>query len=199
MGWWDYHLYLFQYGKLLLTDADTLAEWGEEGLRDDTTPLNRLLTFEGARLTYEYDFGDSWQHELVLEVMLPEEETAVCSKLLDWPRLANQHFLGQVIDQVAVAAAEGADEAGQISNALHRQRGKLQTGDQPSMRASNACTSATVSGSPITACRKSAASAGVKRNSAARSSRSWPRMRSLAKGSGGSARLVITRGSGGGK
>lgn len=82
MGWWDYHLHLFQYGKLLLTDADTLAEWGEEGLRDDTTPLNRLLIVEGASLTYEYDFGDSWQHELVLEVMLPEEETAVYPRCL---------------------------------------------------------------------------------------------------------------------
>jgi len=38
MGWWNTHLHLFQFGRLLLTDADTLAEWGEEGLRDDTTP-----------------------------------------------------------------------------------------------------------------------------------------------------------------
>ncbi|MCB8985814.1 MAG: plasmid pRiA4b ORF-3 family protein [Ardenticatenaceae bacterium] len=82
MGWWDSHPHLFQFGELLLTDAETLAEWGEGGLRDDTIPLNRLLTVEGTSLTYEYDFGDSWQHELVLEAMLPEEETAVYPRCL---------------------------------------------------------------------------------------------------------------------
>ncbi|MBK8989589.1 MAG: plasmid pRiA4b ORF-3 family protein [Chloroflexi bacterium] len=81
MGWWDYHLHLFHYGQLLITDDNTLAEWGEEGLRDDTTPLNKLLRYEGVSLTYEYDFGDSWVHELVLEAMLPEEATAVYTPL----------------------------------------------------------------------------------------------------------------------
>lgn len=82
MGWWDYHLHLFRYGGLLITDNNTLAEWGEEGLRDDTTPLNKLLRYEGVSLTYEYDFGDSWVHELVLEAMLPEEATAVYPRIL---------------------------------------------------------------------------------------------------------------------
>jgi hypothetical protein len=29
----------------------------------------------GARLLYEYDFGDGWQHELLLEEVLPGDET----------------------------------------------------------------------------------------------------------------------------
>ena len=29
----------------------------------------------GARLLYEYDFGDGWQHELLLEEVLPGDES----------------------------------------------------------------------------------------------------------------------------
>lgn len=43
----------------------------------DTLPLNKLLKQEGVSFTYEYDFGDSWGHELLLEAMLPTAETAV--------------------------------------------------------------------------------------------------------------------------
>ncbi len=45
--------------------------------------------------------------------------------------------------------------------------------------------------SPITRLRKSAASRGVKRRSAARSSVSWPRARRRASGKGGSSRVAI--------
>ena len=54
---------------------------------------------------------------------------------------------------------------------------------QPSVRASSAATSGAVSASPMTPLRYAAASAGVKRRSAARISTSSPRARSRASGS----------------
>ena len=64
---------------------------------------------------------------------------------------------------------------------------------QPSVRASSAAISSAERFSPITWLRNSAASAGVKRRSAARSSVNWPRARSRARGRCGSSRVAMTR------
>ncbi len=37
--------------------------------------LGELIATVGARLLYEYDFGDGWQHELLLEEVLLGDET----------------------------------------------------------------------------------------------------------------------------
>ncbi|MCI0398777.1 MAG: plasmid pRiA4b ORF-3 family protein [Chloroflexi bacterium] len=71
MGWWNYHLHQFLVNGLTITDAETLMEWGEDGVSVHQARLERYLLAEGATCTYEYDFGDSWQHELLLEKILP--------------------------------------------------------------------------------------------------------------------------------
>jgi len=40
----------------------------------ESTRLGDLICTAGARLWYEYDFGDGWQHELVLEEVLLGDE-----------------------------------------------------------------------------------------------------------------------------
>ena len=64
---------------------------------------------------------------------------------------------------------------------------------QPSVRSSSARTSSSLRSSPITLLKNSTTSGGVKRRSAARTSVSWPRLRSRARGIGGSERVAITR------
>ncbi len=70
---------------------------------------------------------------------------------------------------------------------------------QPSVRVSRAAMSSAVRFRPITWLRKSAASDGVKRRSAARSSVNWPRARNRARGSAGSSRVAMTRCTWGGR
>jgi len=82
MGWWNSHLHLFQVGVLMITDSATLAEWGEDGVPDHVTQLDKIVKQERTTCTYEYDFGDSWEHELVLEAILPVDETAVYPRCL---------------------------------------------------------------------------------------------------------------------
>lgn len=77
MGWWNYHLHLFVVGSLEIIQQETIAELGPVGIPDDVTQLNQYVKQEGATFLYEYDFGDSWWHEVVLEKILPVEETAV--------------------------------------------------------------------------------------------------------------------------
>lgn len=82
MGWWNSHLHSFQVGDLTITDSETLAEWSEDGAPDHVTQLDKIIKQEGTTCTYEYDFGDSWEHELVLEAILSADETAVYPRCL---------------------------------------------------------------------------------------------------------------------
>lgn len=63
MGWQDYHLHVFRIGG---------AAYGpdpedELGFRDETKTRLCDVAQVGTRIGYEYDFGDSWDHELVVE------------------------------------------------------------------------------------------------------------------------------------
>lgn len=79
MGWANEHLYEFEVGKRRIgepsPDGDNRREdAGRVQLRD-------VAVRERARLTYIYDFGDSWQHELiVVKTACPAAEPgkAVC-------------------------------------------------------------------------------------------------------------------------
>lgn len=67
MGWEDGHLHQFTvngncYGDIE-RDFDVIDE--------REVRLNDLMQIEKARLSYEYDFGDSWEHKIILEKILP--------------------------------------------------------------------------------------------------------------------------------
>jgi hypothetical protein len=74
MGWEDYHLHMFTIDESNYGDpADD--EWGDLGTLDEVAyKLNRIIHREGQRFKYEYDFGDSWDHTLLVEKILPPEE-----------------------------------------------------------------------------------------------------------------------------
>jgi hypothetical protein len=76
MGWYGGHLHAFSiHGREYSTPhpygTDHLAELG----MGDTTgkKLNKLVSGEGDKFTYEYDFGDDWQHEIKIEKVLPSD------------------------------------------------------------------------------------------------------------------------------
>jgi len=69
MGWENCHMHAF---------SDDSREYGladpELGYRDERkATLGQLLTREGERIRYTYDFGDDWEHEIVLEGVLAAE------------------------------------------------------------------------------------------------------------------------------
>ncbi len=41
---------------------------------DKTVKLNQVVSTAPARFIYEYDFGDGWEHEILVEKILPPEE-----------------------------------------------------------------------------------------------------------------------------
>jgi hypothetical protein len=70
MGWYNVHLHQFDvYGTFYSSPAFQLEETEDES----RIKLDRVLTQPRDKFTYEYDFGDGWEHQIVLEKILPVE------------------------------------------------------------------------------------------------------------------------------
>lgn len=71
MGWEDYHLHVFEIGGTSFGELD--PDFDSIDKSERSAKLNRVVTGAGAKFIYEYDFGDSWRHEILVEkVLLPE-------------------------------------------------------------------------------------------------------------------------------
>src|ERR1700747_2518317 len=69
MGWTNSHLQHFRIGEQLYGDPDLLQEnFDDMEYKDSmTTKISDILPRTGKRFRfqYEYDFGDSWYHEVL--------------------------------------------------------------------------------------------------------------------------------------
>jgi hypothetical protein len=81
MGWTNSHLHQFRHKKVYYHEPWEDDGWEDDFLDENEYALNQLLTRPKAKMIYEYDFGDSWDHEVVLEKILekdPKMKTPVC-------------------------------------------------------------------------------------------------------------------------
>ena len=69
MGWTDSHMHQFVVGQTCY-GSSALAEGGE-AKSESKTRLFEVLRKRKDRMIYEYDFGDSWEHVVDLEEILP--------------------------------------------------------------------------------------------------------------------------------
>jgi len=80
MGWEDAHLHQFDDGQ----NFYGLPEMSlDDALDSSKTKLEKVLPAEKAKILYEYDFGDSWEHVVLLEKILepdPAQTYPVCIK-----------------------------------------------------------------------------------------------------------------------
>ncbi len=76
MGWENYHLHQFRHGEIFYgVPNEDFDDSGLE-LKDETKyKLSDLLKAEKSSVMYEYDFGDGWEHKIVLEKILPFDST----------------------------------------------------------------------------------------------------------------------------
>lgn len=72
MGWQNSHLHQFMVGGTPYGEPDpALQELELENERK--ARLDQVAPSVGSRFIYEYDFGDSWQHEILVEQIAPAE------------------------------------------------------------------------------------------------------------------------------
>lgn len=72
-GWEDYHMWAFETGRERYGVADR-----DLGIRSAATKrLGQVAPRTGDRLRYTYDFGDDWEHDILIEdVTEPEPDIA---------------------------------------------------------------------------------------------------------------------------
>ena len=72
-GWEDCHLWVFETlsGRYGLSDPDLEIRSAE------SKKLSEVADWPGDKLRYEYDFGDGWDHDIVVEAVQPAEPGVV--------------------------------------------------------------------------------------------------------------------------
>jgi hypothetical protein len=86
MGWTNSHLHSFKIGKTYYQEpnpdfAPMFSTANEKN--DKRFKLEQVAVREKMKFLYEYDFGDSWEHEILVEKILPMTENnrhPVCLK-----------------------------------------------------------------------------------------------------------------------
>lgn len=80
MGWTDSHLHQFRRGKVLYGESD--PEFGVRRQNERKVRLQDVLREAKDRMVYEYDFGDGWEHEVVLERVTSPRPGVQCPRVL---------------------------------------------------------------------------------------------------------------------
>ena len=85
MGWTNSHLHHFITPEARYCDLEYNEDTGfgpKPDLEEKKAKIAQVLPRKGAHFLYEYDFGDSWRHEIRVEQVLPPDRTssklAVC-------------------------------------------------------------------------------------------------------------------------
>lgn len=94
MGWTNSHLHEFVNGRERygIPDEDFPSD-----IHDEVDyRLNQVFKKEKDKLNYVYDFGDGWEHEVVLEKILPFELGAVLPVCLKGKRACPPEDVGGV-------------------------------------------------------------------------------------------------------
>jgi hypothetical protein len=88
MGWLDYHLHQFTLFNPKTGERDCIGIPDDDEWDPDITtlagwkiPMVSYFSLQNKEAEYEYDFGDSWRHKIILESinpLLPQQIYPVC-------------------------------------------------------------------------------------------------------------------------
>jgi len=81
MGWTNSHLHQFIKDRTFYEPTPPVDDLCDSSGTDYTgLTLDELLKTKNDTMTYEYDFGDGWEHEIKLEAILPADEKGTLPK-----------------------------------------------------------------------------------------------------------------------
>ena len=97
MGWMGGHLHEFRMGRDISIGDPALDEgYGPQILDDRTTLLHNMLKREKQKLNYLYDFGDGWEHQVLLERILPYNDKTILPHCVKGKRACPPEDVGGV-------------------------------------------------------------------------------------------------------
>jgi yecA family protein len=88
-GWGNYHLHEFVIDKVHYVPAGEFEDFQmtfNETKNEETVSLQNVITHEGKKFMYVYDFGDDWRHVISVEKILPPEQAQNAPVLLTGKR-----------------------------------------------------------------------------------------------------------------
>lgn len=96
MGWENYHLYMFRIGskKYGPPDPDGIDDLGMVDAKRKR--FAEVAPSVGATFTYVYDYGDDWEHELLLEAILMPEPAVTYPRCLAGERRCPPEDVGGI-------------------------------------------------------------------------------------------------------
>lgn len=94
MGWYDSHLHHFMVGDVYygIPDEDPYYE----GRDERRVTLGDVAPNQGDGFVYEYDFGDSWEHLILVEKILPHDPTRQLPFCLEGARACPPEDVGGI-------------------------------------------------------------------------------------------------------
>lgn len=113
MGWQNYHLHEFRVGDVAFGEPDPDFDDRRVVKDDRRARLGGVVAGVGSEFTYEYDFGDGWVHDVVVEAVHPPEPRVRYPRVLGGARACPPEDVGGV--------AGYADFLAAIGNPRHRE------------------------------------------------------------------------------
>ncbi|OGV99380.1 MAG: hypothetical protein A2Z59_03005 [Nitrospinae bacterium RIFCSPLOWO2_02_39_17] len=76
MGWTNSHMHQYRQNKLYYgtPGKESESDFGFKTLDEKKYKINQVMDKPRTKIIYEYDFGDSWDHDLILEKTLTKDE-----------------------------------------------------------------------------------------------------------------------------
>ena len=103
MGWEDRHLHVFRFSRLESRKAielgipDSDLPVGEDSVLPDWEhAATEFFTEPGASCVYEYDFGDGWEHDILIEKIQPPEPGQIYPRCLAGKRACPPEDVGGI-------------------------------------------------------------------------------------------------------
>jgi len=94
MGWTDSHLHMFVAKGRSYGEPD--PDFDDDVIPENGVRIDTLLRRKGDALRYEYDFGDGWEHEVLLEDVLDEAADQTAPRCLAGARACPPEDVGGV-------------------------------------------------------------------------------------------------------
>ncbi|SDI76113.1 pRiA4b ORF-3-like protein [Arthrobacter subterraneus] len=99
-GWEDSHMHLFSAGNRSRGGTFQPVGWDgrqpENSIDEASVQVGQLLSKKKEKLTYVYDFGDDWIHDITLEEILDKEEAGALPRCTDGSGLGPEEDSGGV-------------------------------------------------------------------------------------------------------